>query len=96
VGVGFTIAAKSKYDQSLNNCEPGANHNLCSPTGVSERNDARTRGDVASWTVGVGAVLAAAGLVVVLTAPHEPKGEHTATSWVLTPTLGGASMEGTW
>jgi hypothetical protein len=103
VGAGFAVAAKSKYDDSLKNCEAGDNHNLCNPTGIDQRNEARTRGDVASWTVGVGAVLAATGLVVVLTAPRDAKANgagpgngQRSVSWAFAPTLGGATVEGTW
>ncbi|MCL2449150.1 MAG: hypothetical protein FWD17_09395 [Polyangiaceae bacterium] len=95
VAGGFTIAAKSRYDASLKHCESG-NPNLCDPTGIRYRNEARTQGDVASWTVGAGAVLAAVGLVVVLTAPRETKGGRAALSWRVAPTLGGATMEATW
>jgi hypothetical protein len=96
IGAGFAVAAKDRYNDSLSHCEHAPNNNLCDPTGVSERDDARTRGDVASWTIGVGAAVAVAGIAIVLVAPHDGKGERTASSWVLMPTLGGATVEGTW
>jgi hypothetical protein len=95
VGAGFAIAAKARYKDSLNHCP--LNPTVCDSTGVSERNEARTSGDVATWTVIGGAVAASVGLVVVLTAPHGAKAERVqAASVRVAPALGGAVLEGTW
>jgi serine/threonine-protein kinase len=63
VGTAFGLMAKSKYDDSKAECEPD-DLNTCSAAGVGLRNDARTRGNVAtvSFIVG-GAALAGAGIV---------------------------------
>jgi hypothetical protein len=87
------IVAKSKYNTSKNDCEP-SNADLCSATGVSERNDARSFGDVASVALVVGAAATAAGVILWLTAPSASR-EGSASLWV-TPSLGGASLAGAW
>jgi hypothetical protein len=70
---------------------------VCDSIGVSERNDARSRGDVATWTVVGGAIAAGLGLVVVLTARHGSKSERPqAASVRVLPALGGAVLEGAW
>jgi hypothetical protein len=98
-GGGFAIAAKARYNDSLGNCQTG-NPNVCSSLGVDQRNQAITRGNIATWTVVGGAVAAAAGLTFVLTAPHGTghaagsSGSARAASWMLFPTLGGAAVEG--
>jgi serine/threonine-protein kinase len=67
--LGVALAAKGKYNDSLQHCE-ASNHNLCDSTGVSQRNDARSMGDAATVVLGVGAALVVVGGVVIFTAPH--------------------------
>jgi hypothetical protein len=95
IGGGFAIAAEVRYKQSLDHCH--ISNNICDSTGVSMREEARSRGDVATWTVIGGAAAAAVGLTVVLTAPHGTREERPqGASLTMRPTLGGAVLEGTW
>ena len=87
----FAVLAKNTYNDSLNNCQPG-NPGLCSSTGVSQRNDARTDGDIASVAFGVGAAALVGGAIVWLTAPRASS--TGAASIVVAPTLGGAVLRG--
>jgi tetratricopeptide (TPR) repeat protein len=63
----FAILAKNKYNDSLQNCP--SNPNVCTQTGVNQRNDALTDGNVASIAFGVGAAALVGGVVLYLTAP---------------------------
>jgi hypothetical protein len=87
----FAVLAKNTYNQSLNDCEPG-NPGACSSTGVSQRNSARTDGDIASIAFGVGAAALVGGAIVWLTAPRPSS--TGAASIVVAPTLGGAVVRG--
>jgi len=88
----FAVLAKNTYDDSLKNCQPN-NPGLCNGTGVSQRNDARTDGNVASVAFGIGAAALAGGVVVWLTAPRASSSVGAA-SLVIAPTLGGAVVQG--
>jgi hypothetical protein len=94
VGTVFAVDAKNKYNDSLLQCEMGS-PNLCTRDGVSSRNDARSAGDAATLAFGLGAAAVVAGGVLWLTAPSSASTKATG-SLVLTPTLGGASLRGTW
>jgi hypothetical protein len=85
-GVLATLA-KSKYNDSLPNCETS---NLCNARGVSQRDDAVAQGNLASIAVVVGAAAIAGGAVLWLTAPRAP------TAVAVVPTLGGAAVAGGW
>ncbi|HTQ48775.1 MAG TPA: hypothetical protein VMI75_38720 [Polyangiaceae bacterium] len=87
----FAVVAKNTYDDSLKNCQPN-NPGLCNGTGVSQRNDARTDGNIASVAFGVGAAALAGGVIVWLTAPRASS--TGAASLVVAPTLGGAVVQG--
>jgi hypothetical protein len=94
VGTVFAIVAKNKYDDSLPDCEV-ANHDLCNATGVGVRNDARSAGDVATISLGVGAAALIAGGVLWFTAPGGTSAHPSgAASIVIAPTLGGAMVRG--
>ncbi len=96
VGAGFAVAAKGKYNDSLGDCEAN-NHNLCGSTGLSERSDARTAGDVATALLVVGGAAVVGGAVLWLTAPGGKKEETVRSGTLLVaPTLGGAVLRGTW
>jgi hypothetical protein len=90
VGTAFVLSAKSKYDSSLNDCVQGT-PNVCNPAGVSERNSARTSGDIASVAFGVGLVAVASGVVLWFTAPS---GRSDAARVGFVPTPGGALLRG--
>jgi hypothetical protein len=87
----FAVLAKNTYNDSLNNCQP-SNPGLCNGTGVSQRNDARTDGNIASVAFGVGAAALVGGVIVWLTAPHASS--TGAARLVVAPTLGGAIVQG--
>jgi serine/threonine-protein kinase len=97
VGLGvagaFALVAKSTYDDSLKNCQTN-NPNLCDQTGFNKRNDARTYGDVASVVAGVGAAAIVTGGVLWFLTPHGQRA--TAARVAIAPSLGGATIEGTW
>jgi hypothetical protein len=98
VGLGaggvFALGAKSKYNDSLKNCE-AASPNLCSAAGISQRDDARSAGNVATAFVGVGAAALVAGGIIFFTAPRSTSGSSAATLQVI-PTLGGVVARGAW
>jgi len=94
LGAVYAVVAKNKYDQSLGDCEV-TNHDLCNSSGVSLRNDARSAGDVATLSLGLGAAALVAGGVLWFTAPGGTGSHPTgAASIVVAPTLGGAVMRG--
>ena len=62
VGGLLALSAKNKYNDSLGFCQKG-NPNLCNETGVQERNDARSEGNVATVFVSAGGALLAAGVI---------------------------------
>jgi hypothetical protein len=94
-GVVFTVLAENSYHDSLNNC---VSKDSCDPTGLSERNQARTYGDVASWTIGLGAAAIVGGLVLVITSPRGDGNVVGANGArvALAPTPGGAVLTGSW
>jgi len=92
-GVVFTVLAENDYHDSLNDC---VSKDSCDPTGLSERNQARTYGDVASWTIGVGAAAIVGGLVLVITAPRGGNVVGANGAVALAPTPGGAVLTGSW
>jgi hypothetical protein len=92
VGAGLAVLAKSKNSSSLANCE-SASPNLCSPTGISERDSALSAGNASTVAVGVGAAAVVGGLLLVFTAPSS---SAAAAAWVVGPTPGGAVVRGTW
>jgi hypothetical protein len=89
LGGAFVLSAKSKYDDSLNHCVSGS-PNVCDATGVSQRDSARTSGNVATVAFAVGAAAVAAGAVLWFTAPSS----HASPRVGLVPTLGGALVRG--
>lgn len=68
VGSIFGLKAKSKNDQSKNDCKPG-NPNDCSAAGVDLRNQALDAAKVATVGMVVGGVALAGGIVLFFTAP---------------------------
>jgi tetratricopeptide (TPR) repeat protein len=91
VGTAFVLVGKSRYDSSLEHCRET---NLCDPQGVSLRNDARSAGTVASIALGAGAAAVAGGITLWLTAPKS-HGAARSGGLQLSPTLGGAVLQGT-
>jgi len=102
VGAGFAVSAKSQYNTSLSNCETG-NPGLCNSTGVSQRDNARSAGNVATVAVIAGGAVLATGVVLWLTAPQgtvtvQRGGQppSNAPRIGIAPTLGGGLIEGAW
>ncbi len=71
VGTAFALSAKAKKNDSLVNCPAGPN--LCNQTGVDQRNEALSAGNVATVAAGAGVVLLAAGAILFFTAPSGEK-----------------------
>ena len=69
VGIGLGVAAKGSYDDSEGLCN---DDNLCSQEGLDIRDDARSLGNIATGVFIAGAVMAAAGVVIIVTAPSSP------------------------
>jgi serine/threonine-protein kinase len=89
VSAGFAASAKSKYNDSLSHCET-VNHDLCDPSGIATRNDARSAGNVATVALGIGGAALVAGAVLWLTAPRGGVAVGVA------PAPGGAVVKGVW
>lgn len=96
VGTVFVLNAKSKYDDSLELCP--SDSNVCSPQGVSLRDEARSAGNIATVAYAIGAVSLAAGAVIWLTAPKPKKAVRAPTTAELhvSPSVGGLTMYGRW
>lgn len=94
VGTVFALSAKSKYDDSLKACPN--DKNLCTAQGVSQRDDARTAGNIATIGFGVGAALVATGAILWFTAPSASAGGPEKARVTVTPTVGGAMVRGQW
>lgn len=95
IGAAFAISAQNQYDTSVNNCT-AQNHDLCSATGVAQRNDARSAGNAATAALGIGAAALVAGGVLFFTAPSGPASGSSAARIVVVPTIGGAMLKGDW
>jgi hypothetical protein len=102
-GVAFGFLAKSAFNQSnQGNCS--ATTNVCTnATGLSQRSDAVNKGNIGTGVFVAGAVVAAAGIVIWITAPssHVAAGTGAATPpRIRLPQLGlgptGASLRSTW
>jgi hypothetical protein len=86
-GLGFGsvagLVAKSKNDQALQNCRTST---LCSQTGLSLTNDAKSWATISTAAFVAGGVLAAGGLTMFLVAPRGP----SVAGLRVTPVIGGA------
>ena len=90
LGTAFAVMAKSKYNESLSagRCDTD-NRNLCGSTGVELRNDARTKGDIATVSIIVGgAALAGAGIVWLASGSAEEKYAVSSTRLRAAPAIG--------
>jgi hypothetical protein len=67
VGGGLALGAKSQYDSAANQCSAQG----CNQAGYDTRNDARSRADVATVVMVVGAAVAAGGVVLWLLEPSQ-------------------------
>jgi len=88
VGTVFALTAKTKYNESKAECDP-EDLNSCSPTGVTLRNDARGKGDIASVGFIVGGVALAGAGIVWLASGSSSEKKSAATAHVrATPAIG--------
>jgi hypothetical protein len=69
VGTIFGLKASSKNDDAASH---GSSNNVCDADGIRLDSDGRDAATVSTIAFIAGGVLAAGGLVVVLTAPHAP------------------------
>ena len=88
------IAVGKKNDSLAHHC-PAA-PNSCDAPGVSERNDALSLGDTASWVLGISAAVLATGIVTWLSAPRGSTESAHAARVMVVPGVGGAAVAGTW
>ncbi len=87
-GTAYAVMAKSKYNESKGECDTD-DPNSCGSRGVELRNNARSRGDIA--TVGFiagGAALAGAGIVWLVSGSSAPKHATLPTHLRAAPTIG--------
>ena len=97
VGTAFALSARSKYDDSLAFCKD-SDPNRCDATGVSLRDDARGRGNVATVALGLGGAALVGGFLLVLASPGHP--DEAAARIETGPAVAGDGaawmMRGTW
>jgi hypothetical protein len=97
VGTAFALSARSKYDDSLAFCKD-SDPNRCNATGVSLRDDARGRGNVATVALGLGGAALVGGFLLVLASPGHP--DEAAARIETGPAVAGDGaawmMRGTW
>jgi hypothetical protein len=93
IGSAFGLVAQSKKSQSnqMGNCDT-TDH--CSPTGLDLRKDAGNAANVSTVFFVVGGVAVAAGVALVLTAPHAPSAAALTISPAPMPGGGGALVRG--
>ncbi len=95
IGTAFAIIAKNKYNDSKANGQCPTDPNICDTTGVSERNDARSDGNIATVAFAAGAAALVAGGVIWLTAGHAMHLASAPSAPIeVSPTLGGVMARG--
>ncbi|MEO7330915.1 MAG: hypothetical protein ABI193_20235 [Minicystis sp.] len=70
LGTAFGFMAKSTFDDAKPHCN---DKNQCDPEGIGIRNDALTKGNIGTGIFVAGAVLAAGGAALWITAPSAPQ-----------------------
>ncbi|MFO0758115.1 MAG: hypothetical protein U0359_16585 [Byssovorax sp.] len=70
LGTAFGFMAKSTFDDSASHCN---DKNQCDPDGLHSRSDAVAEGNMATGVFIAGAVVAAGGVALWITAPSAPK-----------------------
>jgi serine/threonine-protein kinase len=95
VGSAFGLMARDSRDESLARCRT---ETLCTPEGVSLREDAQSEATVSTITFVVGGVLVAGGvaLVVLSTLQDDGADETGLRSLEVVPTGTGAMLRGAW
>ncbi len=96
-GVAFGFMAKSAYDQSntTGGCTAGTTH-CTGTTGLSERTDAVNKGNIGTGVFIAGAVVAAGGVVLWITAPSRAARVGAASLPQLGLGPNGVSLRGAW
>ncbi|HEX8795756.1 MAG TPA: hypothetical protein VF765_32625 [Polyangiaceae bacterium] len=98
-GTVFGFIAKSQWNKSNNgsdnNGAPDCINDVCTQDGIQRRQDGQTIANIAQWVFVGGAVVAAGGIVLLVTAPSGYEMPPRA-ALTLSPTLGGAMLRGTW
>jgi len=86
--------AKSSYNAVSSRCGAtiGQPSNVCEPGAVDERNSAYSQANVAGWVIVGGAVVAAGGVALVLTAPRKGGPETPRVALGMVP--GGVAVRG--
>jgi hypothetical protein len=74
VATAFALTARANNEDSFAHCDT-VDKNSCLPEGLNLRNDARTQGNLATVSAGVGLVALAAGAVLYFTAPSREKAQ---------------------
>jgi serine/threonine-protein kinase len=94
VGVAFGFMAKSKLDDSNSGgtSAPCDRTDRCTSQGLSMRKDAESTAMTSTIAFAAGGVALAAGLVLVLTAPHDASGEPAVAAAVAPGPHGGAGV----
>jgi hypothetical protein len=72
LGVAFGFMAKSAFDDTNTNGHCDKATNKCDGTGLDQRSSAVTKGNIGTGVFIGGAVLAAGGIVLWITAPKAP------------------------
>lgn len=88
IGIGLGMGAKSDYDGAAPHCDA---NNLCNPTGIAAREDARTQGDVATAVFAIGGAALATGVVLTIIAATR---DEPAFGVAVSP--GGAALHVRW
>jgi len=91
VGAALGLGAKSKFDESKPHCDSAG----CDPEGLSIREDAVSKGNVATIVSGIGLVGLVGGAVLYFTAPSKPKPASSAGVMVHVG-LGSVNVGGRW
>ncbi len=98
VGAAFAAKAAGKNSDSLPHCLP-SDEVKCDATGVALRNEAFDAAQISNVTFIAGGILAASGLMVVLTAPSAPTRKDVPSARVqpmIGAGLAGLTLQGAW
>lgn len=100
-GTVFGFIAKSQWNKSNDpnqgpsNNVPDCINDICTQNGIQHRQDAQNIANIAQWVFIGGAVVAAGGIVLYVTAPSGYE-KPAQTTLSFSPTLGGAVLRGSW
>ena len=99
-GTVFGFVAKSQWNKSNDpnngvNGVPDCVNDVCTQEGIQHRQDAQNIASIAQWVFVGGAVVAAGGIVLLVTAPSGYETPARA-ALTLSPTPGGAVLRGAW